>query len=180
MHDVMVDLETMGLRPDAAIVSIGACRFDKEAIHETFHTPVALASCISCGLTTDQSTVDWWLKQTAEARSGWQTADAPHLYEALRSFNIWLLGLGKGEDLRVWSNGANFDEPILCSAYRALEADPPWKFYNVRCFRTVKSLFPVGDMARFGVAHNALDDAIHQVKHLQRAAAVHGFELELS
>lgn len=166
----MIDLETMGLKPNAAIVSIGAVVFTESQIAEQFHMPVSLASCTSHGLTTDPSTVDWWMKQSAEARSSWQRDDAPSLGDALSAFSQWLSDVsGRSErNLRPWGNGADFDLVLLKSAYNALNADPPWRYYNHRCFRTIKGLFDVPELPRHGVHHNALDDAISQAQHLQR------------
>jgi inhibitor of KinA sporulation pathway (predicted exonuclease) len=43
----------------------------------------------------------------------------------------------------------------------------PWKFYNDRCYRTLKAMYPHIKMPkRTGTHHNALDDAISQVNHL--------------
>lgn len=77
----------------------------------------------------------------------------------------------------VWGNGADFDPVLLSSAYRAIGRPPPHKFYNVHCFRTLKNLFPVEKPARDGTHHNALDDAIHQVKHLHKILQEHGITL---
>jgi len=53
-------------------------------------------------------------------------------------------------------------------AYRESLLDIPWRFWNVRDCRTIKDLFESkrgGLNDNFtGVAHNALDDAIHQAK----------------
>lgn len=177
MRHVMIDLETMGLRPDAAIVSIGAVHFetvfgpglakDIRVVSE-FHTPVSLKSCIEHGLTTDQSTIDWWMKQSAEARSSWQREDAPNLLEALTLLSQWTLSGVTDRDVCPWGNGADFDLVVLKSAYERVRADPPWRYYNQKCYRTVKALFPVAELPRRGTHHNALDDAMHQVSVLQQ------------
>lgn len=167
--NVMVDLETMGLRPDAAIVSIGAVVFDKMGVtDQTFFSAASLSSCLAIGLTTDPETVDWWSKQSVEAQSRWRTADAPSIEQAMIGFTKYLQFLGKASDICLWGNGSDFDCVLLTSAYRALEADPPWKFYNVRCFRTLKNLCKLQEMKRLGVHHDALDDAKHQASHAVR------------
>jgi exodeoxyribonuclease VIII len=174
---LMIDLETMGLRPDAAIVSIGAVQFDEDTIYRQFHTAVSLASCTTFGLTTDRSTIDWWMKQSAEARSSWQRDDAPTLEDALAKFSHWIQDLIPEREVRPWGNGADFDLVILKSAYGAIGADPPWRYYNHRCFRTLKSLAPSIDVHRQGTHHNALDDALHQVAVLQAICKHAGFRL---
>lgn len=165
----MLDLETMGLRPNAAIVSIGATHFNATSIIDRFHTSINLQSCLDVGLVTDQSTVNWWEKQSVEARSSWDTPDAPSLHTALSMFGDWLRKWASSTgQIAPWGNGADFDLVLLTSAYHALDADPPWKFYNHHCFRTIKNLLPPSpEVVRKGTHHNALDDAIFQTEQLQ-------------
>lgn len=186
MKHVMIDLETMGLRPDAAIVSIGAVRFERclgedlsndIKVLDKFHTAVSLRSCTSLGLTTDQSTVDWWQKQSAEARSSWQQDGAPTLPDALSAFNAWVLQSGPASAIAPWGNGADFDLVLLKSAFNAIGADPPWRYYNQKCYRTIKSIFQVAELPRDGVYHNALDDAVHQTTVLRQIVKTHQISL---
>lgn len=180
----MIDLETMGLRPNAAIVSIGVVKFQQLpgsqldiTVQSTFHVSVSLKSCLDHGLTTDQSTVDWWSKQSAQARSSWQREDAPPLLEALTQLTQWMM-VGCSESQNVpWGNGADFDLVLLKSAYNSISADPPWRYYNQKCFRTVKSLFPVAEVPRQGTHHNALDDAMYQTEVLRSIVRVHNLVL---
>lgn len=177
MKHIMIDLETMGLRPDAAIISIGAVHFNATEVVSKFYTPVSLASCLAAGLTQDQSTVDWWAKQSPEARAAWQTEDAPSFEDAMIKFTGWVREVGPEREIAPWGNGPDFDLVILTSAYRALHAETPWRFYNHHCFRTMKNLFIVGAPPRAGTHHNALDDAMHQVAHLQTILNVHRIRL---
>lgn len=173
----MIDLETMGLSPNAAILSIGICRFDQENIHETFYTNVRLADCLAHGLTTTPSTEKWWSEQSVEARAAWQDANAPTLTDALTKMHQWFAPLASKRELCPWGNGADFDLVLLNSAHAALDVDSPWEFWNHHCFRTMKNMFDVGKMPRTGTHHNALDDAITQAKHLQRILKVHNLKL---
>lgn len=177
MH-CMIDLETMGLRPTSCIVSIGAVLFNEEDILAEFHTAISLQSSRAFGLTTDKSTVDWWMKQSAEARSSWQREDAPGLTESLALFCEWLRSNKATEsNLKPWGNGADFDLVLLKSSFDAVNADVPWKFWNHRCFRTVKNLYPGIQVPRQGTHHNALDDARYQTQHLQAICAATGLKL---
>lgn len=64
MH-YMIDLETMGLKPDAAIISIGAVCFDlnKRTIVDTFYRAVDLESAIANGGTVTGSTISFWISR---------------------------------------------------------------------------------------------------------------------
>ena len=66
---VMLDLETMGTGPTAAITAIGAVAFSVEAgITDTFYKKVDLESSVRNGGTMDPGTVIWWLGQSDAAR----------------------------------------------------------------------------------------------------------------
>ena len=176
MH-IMIDLETMGIRPSSAIVSIGAVHFNETEILSEFHVPISLASSVELGLTTDQSTVNWWMKQSSEARSSWQREDAATLPTALEQFCAWVRKVSLPSQIRPWGNGADFDLVLLKSSFEVISADPPWRYYNHRCYRTVKGLFPVPDVPRQGTHHNALDDAKHQARVLQSICKAYDFKL---
>lgn len=94
---ISIDIETMSTAPNAAIASIGACRFAiggdgiGDWIGDTFHVHVSLANCQRHGLAIDASTVLWWLGQDDNARSaliGGQQDAAPLVtaLEALANF----------------------------------------------------------------------------------------------
>lgn len=170
--DVMIDLETLGTTADAVIVSIGAVRFD---INAAPGTPFASADdCFyivcSVGSQADRhisrATQEWWWQQSPQARD---VFDQPST-----DITLALVGLGAfisatpGKP-NVWSNGADFDLPMLAHAYRQYGVALPWKPYAGRCYRTYKNLPGARAITvpRAGEHHNALDDAIYQAQHLQ-------------
>ena len=169
MKHVMIDLETMSTQSNAAIVSIGAVAFDESRIYDQFYTPIDLNSCIEHGLHVEQRTVEWWETQDPEAVMAWKTGSAPNLLSALTEFNVWIRRGSTDSEIRPWGNGSDFDIVILGNAHRAVDAEPPWKFYNHRCFRTIKNLLPLpqNELRRTGVKHHALNDAQNQAVHLQ-------------
>jgi DNA polymerase III epsilon subunit-like protein len=171
MQDVMVDLETLGKGAGCAILSIGAVGFDPQTgeIDDGFYTVVSINSCVVHGLRFDEETLEWWGKQSAEARTVLKAAyasDAPRLHPALQSFARYLNKVGGSQSVRLWGNGSDFDNAILASAYKAAGIPPPWKFWDSRCYRTLKNLHPeVALGPRVGTFHNALDDAKTQAAH---------------
>ena len=160
MH-VMIDLETMGTRPDAPIIAIGAVAFDEKAIHSEFYVVVDLADSVAEGGVMDPNTVLWWMKQSDEARAEF-AREGQELGLALGMFREWIGPYADG----VWGNGASFDNVILSEAYRRMGNEAPWPFWKDRCYRTMKSISAV-PMERGGTHHNALDDARTQAIHLQ-------------
>lgn len=160
MNNVMVDLETLGNGPQAAIIAIGAVKFDETGLGEEFYAVVDAQSCVDAGLKMDVSTIMWWMQQSDEARAAFKR-QGEHLANALLRFSKFV-----GPDNKLWGNGAAFDNTILGSAYRAVGVEQPWKFGNDRCYRTVKAMYPDKPIPRSGVHHNALDDAKSQALHL--------------
>lgn len=173
----MPDIETLGNRPGSAIAALGAVRFGQGKIISRFYMRVSIQSCLRVGLTMDASTIFWWLQQSEEARrelcksdeeSG--ASDCSQLAVVLTNFTEWLNTEEPSERERtIWGNGSDFDCVNLVSAYRACGwEEAPWKFWNHRCYRTVKNMYPEIKMQRKGTHHNALDDAESQAAHLMQ------------
>lgn len=168
MPHIMLDLETLGNRAGCVILSIGAVMFCPTTgdVRDSFYEVINIASCEKKGLHSDQSTLDWWQNQSAEARKVLEEAKtSPQgLGGALMKFQGYLQKYGK-KDLCIWGNGSEFDNVILTEAYRVCGLPLPWLFYKNRCFRTLKGLSTIPyDKPKFGVAHNALDDAKGQAE----------------
>ena len=66
---VMIDLETMSTRSHAAICSIGAVKFKGKEVLDTFYCTIDAATCKAAGLHFEKSTLEWWSRQSKEARS---------------------------------------------------------------------------------------------------------------
>lgn len=167
MH-IMIDIETMGTRPTAPIISIGAVAFDAEGIHKKFYRKVSLESAVAGGGIIEPGTVLWWLTQSNEARAALTNDIDEPLGTVLGAFALWIADLPGGpSDARgVWGNGAAFDNVLLAEAYKRLDMQTPWPFWKDRCYRTVKNMFPAVELVRNGTHHHALADAETQALHL--------------
>jgi exodeoxyribonuclease VIII len=167
-RDIMVDLETLDNTPTSAIIAIGAVMMDLEELAVDdwhFYQAINIDSAIKHG-TVGGGTVSWWMRQDDDARKVFQEGGRP-LDVVLKGFSSWALSFDVSRDeLRVWGNGAAFDNTILANAYRATGQRMPWMYWNDRCYRTVKTLHPHIDMHRVGTYHNAKDDALSQALHL--------------
>jgi hypothetical protein len=180
--DVMVDLETMGLSYNSAIISIGAVKFNTLGIRSEFYNVIDLQSCVDAGLQVEANTILWWMRQSNEAREALTTKKALPLRSALLNFAAWLgddpitwgnrtlLTDSESEpedDSGLWGNGSDFDNVLLANAYKACKLVLPWKDKSNRCYRTIKKLFPEVEASPFsGIMHNALHDAQNQAMHL--------------
>lgn len=173
---LMVDLETMGSGPDAPIVSIGAVYFDPSTGNTgaEFYQVVSLESSMSFGMKPDASTIQWWLKQSSEARSAILVDEAMGLRETLELLADFIAenAANGSHTVQLWGNGCSFDNVILRRAYALTETPFAVPFWNDRDVRTMVELGKsVGINPRFdipfeGDMHNALSDARHQVKYV--------------
>ena len=173
---LMVDMETMGNGPDAPIVSIGAVFFDPSTGNTgaEFYRVVSLESSMSFGMKPDASTIQWWLKQSSEARSAILVDEAMGLRESLELLADFIAenAASGSHTVQLWGNGCSFDNVILRRAYVLTETPFAVPFWNDRDVRTMVELGKsVGINPRFdipfeGDMHNALSDARHQVKYV--------------
>ncbi|MBN6398348.1 3'-5' exoribonuclease [Escherichia coli] len=167
---LMIDLETMGKNPDAPIISIGAIFFDPQTgdMGPEFSKTIDLETA---GGVIDRDTIKWWLKQSREAQSAILTDEIP-LDDALLQLREFIDENSGEFFVRVWGNGASFDNVILRRSYERQGIPCPWRYYNDRDVRTILELGKAIDFdARTaipfeGVPHNALDDARHQAKQV--------------
>ena len=158
---VMLDIETLGIDPGAAILSIGACTFDREGVGETVELSVDLESCQDRGLEIDADTLQWWLGQDDAAREILTGGAAlPTALSELRGF------LETNDYDELWANSPKFDMAHLEAAYDALDWPTPWAFYELRDVRTVTELPGAVELEQDGTEHDALDDAVHQAREV--------------
>lgn len=168
--DVMLDLETLGVKPFSAILSIGACALrldDNEPVTDLFYQPITLQSCLDVGLRVDADTVEWWMKQSEDARAVFfDDGTRCPLPSALDRFTDWL----NSRPLQIWGNPVAFDGGLLQNAYKACSKETPWLFRQERDYATIRRLPGAKDLevVRIGTFHNAMHDAITQAMHLRK------------
>ena len=156
LEHVAIDLETMALTPDCAIVSIGAVLFDPRygrVSKKSFYTELDWEAQ---DRVKDAETAKWWKGLPIKIQDAIYGLD--DLSEQLVELAEWL-----PKDAKVWGNGAIFDIAILENAYRQYGIDIPWAFWNVRDMRTLKDMYECkrGSLERKPDQnlHNALYDA---------------------
>jgi hypothetical protein len=165
MKHVMVDKETLDTIASGVILSIGAVKFDlstDKIDDNAFYASVSIDSNLAAGRTVSESTLMWWMKQTPEAQAVFHEPKQS-LKGALEDFCAWF-----GDAEFIWSNGADFDIPMMAHALRSFGMEPPWKFYNARCVRTYKNIPGMKNIkVENELKHNALSDAMSQARLVQ-------------
>lgn len=162
--NIMIDLETMSLAPNAAIISIGAIAFDANHISNSFYTTIDLADCQKLGLDINAETVLWWLSQSKAAQDSLVSSTNVPLLKALTQLTTWVASY-EGPALQVWSNGYK-DLQWLESAYAVCEIERPWQYWQERDFRTIKAVLPYVSIPDESIAHHAMYDARWQARYL--------------
>lgn len=172
-NHVMVDLETLGTKPNSLLLTIGAVRFDPWADDsdtpverlDHFYRRVSIESFEELGLdhNIDDATLEWWGKQDAEVQAeAFAEEDRHPIDEVLRDFYHWCGGLNA-----IWANGSGFDLNIVEHFSRELKRGVAWSYWQARDARTLYSLVP-GLQRPAAAKHHALWDCWSQVVGVQR------------
>lgn len=168
LTDIMIDLETLATSTDAAILTIGAVKFDPfgDDINEpemtSFYLRVDLDSCDELGLAVSDDTLAWWANQDPLAKDeAFGEENRIHIREAFDQLYKFCWGAK-----RVWSNGAAFDVPICEHVFRKLNKAIPWSFWSVRDVRTAFDL-GINPNRPPVTKHHALEDAWNQAVGIQ-------------
>ena len=156
----MIDLETLSVTQNAAIISIGAVQFNMDGVDEVgaFYHRIALGSLND--FDQSDSTMQWWNRQNAAVRDE-AFSGKEDLIAVLSAFYKWYL-----PGTIIVGNGANFDVSILANAYEFHDLELPWFYRDVFCYRSLRMMYPeIVDDSEL-TKHNALNDAIRQAEHM--------------
>lgn len=171
IEDGMLDLETVGTKPGCPVLSIGCVLYNRDRLGAEFYIEIARESAwrraLGLALKEDPGTVKWWQDKPQDAKrtfDNFMSGGGVPLRLALIQFSAWWKING---GVRIWGNGADFDQPILAAAYAHVGMTPPWGPFNGRCYRTIKNQAYGPKLQRRGTHHNALDDAVSQALHHQ-------------
>lgn len=148
--DITVDLETLSKSPSAAIIQIAAVAWRRSATDHPviadivpFVASVDLRSCIAEGFDVDMDTVRWWCSQSREAKEA-VLGDSPAypINDVLTGFADWVneaLAVATAYSVCLWSQGSDFDIPVLRNAFARFKIPFPVPYFNIRDCRTLVS-----------------------------------------
>lgn len=183
MH-MMLDLETLSTRPNAAVIAIGAVLFDPYTIGEpfkTFFTTIDRNLAAQLG-GVDDATLAWWNQQDPVLRDlmlGGTATPKDAYFELL----TWMASPHASVIEKVWAKSPQFDGVIIENLGRAIGthfpvthrqwldvrtidwaaevyADARAKEWDARVFEKGENMLP---------PHHALGDAIRQAVLVQSA-----------
>lgn len=165
MNHVMIDIETLSTEPNAVIVELAAVPFDMRSTGESFSAAINPDSCLKVGLHVSMDTIKWHSINSKII----PVHGTASLLDALMYFRSWAGDLEResGKELVFWANSPSFDLVILRSAYKAINVEPFWKYWQERDMRTVMSLLP--KRMHMKNSHVALEDCVVQINCLKQA-----------
>ena len=168
---VMIDIETMSLHPNnALILSIGMVEFDPTPIEGlVIGVPSLilpnLEQQLLLGREVSTGTQKFWHDQKPEASAHW--ADEHHrlhLSDVLYDVRTFCRNAK-----RIWANGTQFDLSNLVGLNTQVSGEPLWYYQSPRDMRTfcretpATRLVPIGDALDIpGVPHEPVYDCISQ------------------
>ena len=162
--NIMLDIETLGRRSDAAITQIGVAVFDimSGRVIQCAELKIKESEWAANHRTFSGETVQWWMFQEEHAKLNLCGGRLTQK-EALNSLSD-IINQYQHENFRIWTKGS-LDLNCLQSLYDDLELETPWKFWQPRDMRTLGDFVP---MIKVNPTHphSALEDAKSQVKQL--------------
>lgn len=164
---IALDLETMSLEDNAAIVQIGAYVFDGPDQGGGFNSYVNPESSEKAGLHVDVGTMAWWGTQDKAVRDK-VFGGVDSIAASLEMFEDWCKEKSKGNlsNIRFYCRGPEFDWVILRNAYYKVLGRFPFHYRSPNSFRTIDDMIDVlkgtweFDSPVDNSKHDALADAI--------------------
>lgn len=180
--NIMMDIETTGIRPGCRVLSIGLAVFYVVNGECTIGNTTTIYPSLTDQVGIDDpGTLQWWSTQSPEARNvfadnhinGVSVGKAFELFkEFIQNAVDWHKSLNDGAEkvnACIWGNGATFDNSIVQHMFEAKGYPVPWNTFGDRCYRTAFNMLGRPSLTRDGTHHNALDDAIYQARCLTSA-----------
>jgi hypothetical protein len=175
--NVVLDIESLSLQPDAVILSLGAVT-DRNILECDFYLEFDWGDQEMSGRRVDQDTLTWWQEQEVATPGLCPMDGAVLLDHGLESFAAWLIQVKGGleEPLHIWARGPQFDIVVLENAFKQHELLIPWYYKDILDIRTALHCSSIKELANHSKKHHALSDAIADMKNLtMRGLAVYGY-----
>jgi len=159
---IMIDIETLSSASNAAIVSIGACKFSLDegaeyaspadsflvGVDPTFYGTVS----VPWAFDISERTLKWWNEQSQDAKDSLKINQMSSIGAAFRHLEVWLYTVGFEKDpnpfganaSRIWAFPPSFDLVILRNAAKHIYGstnEVPWHYRQETCARTHAWIF---------------------------------------
>jgi hypothetical protein len=164
-----IDLETIDVRPQATVLSLGAVKFNpltSEEPHSELYLKISIDDQDRYNRTVSESTLEWWGKQDPKImEEAFDQTDAVTVEDALAEISKFSVGVDT-----FWGQGYGFDYTMLEDMYRSIGRPIPWNFWQILDSRTLFRVCKQDPRKQIqNDLHNALADAYYQSKAIQIA-----------
>ena len=161
MAQIMIDIETVGRRNDAAIREVGLVAFEYDGrILASLQLSVIPSAWNTCNRTFSGETV-LWLRSSGQIDMNYNCKSYEQLLNSIDSF----FNKYRDENTRVWSKG-HMDIQVLKDLYEEFYRPEPWIFGQPRDMNTIFDFFDARVPQKRLPAHKAVEDALLQVGEL--------------
>lgn len=143
--DITIDLESLSLSTNAAILQIAAVAWNREADTNPYiDTPpfvgfVDIRSCVFDKFDFEPRTIRWWGDQNDDVKKAVLTPAAHPLKEVLENLDRWIAEIKtemKANTVCLWAQGSDFDIANLRNAFARYEMPFPIHHNYFRDART--------------------------------------------
>lgn len=163
---IVIDIETLGRRNDAAITQVGIVLADENFnILDSDLIQVMPDVWNTCNRTFTGETLLWWMQQKNTPVSKTSTY-VVYNYKQLVNKLYRIFDRFNAKDTIVWTKGS-MDLFCIKDICEYLNIETPWKFWQPRDIRTAKEIIKDWKVCENNNAHNALDDAITELNELK-------------
>ncbi len=178
LDHVMIDLETLGTRPGAVILSAAALFFDPHSSELGESKTWGIYVSDRDGLHVEIDAVRFWAAQPDEARHAALLSAVTPINSFLLEMNSFI-GRARSPRPRIWAHGSSFDPVMLAAAsYQASIAMPNLDFRKLRDTRTVFDMAGIADLKPFAtpedIAHQPLSDCRIQARAVSEGYRILG------
>lgn len=165
-NNIVIDIETLGRRNDAAITQIGVAIADEKFnVLDKYQIQVHPKVWNNCDRTFTGETLLWWMSQHNAPTSNKMPTHIVHSYKELVELLNRIIIKYNTEETLIWTKGT-MDLFCIKDLYEHFDRELPWQFWQPRDIRTAKEF--IKEWKTFeNNNHNALDDALNQLRELK-------------
>ena len=172
----MIDIETLSTATNALVLSVGMVLFDENTIFSKVYIKNRISTATG---DVSRDTAIWWMSQNDEARKAITETQKGVVEMSEYSLVQELHDILCSHSVKtIWSQGS-FDQIIIEGLMLRNGVDKTQlpKYYKWRDLRTVRKILHIDNEVKAKVSHNALDDAVAQVKTLQEICKQYDIKL---
>lgn len=163
---IIIDIETLGKRNDAAITQVEIVIADEDfSILDLYLIQVKPDAWNTCGRTFTGKTLLWWMQQKNTSVSKMPTQIANSYKDLIGKLNYIFRGYNT-EDTKIWIKDS-MDLFCIKDLYEHFNMETPWKFWQPRDIRTAKELIKDWKVCENNNAPNAPGNALTELEELK-------------